>query len=222
MKHVALVFLALLGSSAVAFGQNDARWVQPYAQLPSYWELVGHLFGPGSALAEDERLKPITDLAVLEIGIIEGRAHVGENVASFATITYNGGSDNLSELADPHLVIKDLTQVRVSKAGTLGLTVSVRTASSSDGHMQCIYQWLKNRAFLADGLARAVTTCDKAAFWSSWQTQPERLPFAGTFVVDGSSVLDFSFDEATDEVLTTLRTPSTPPPAPTQPGFRIR
>lgn len=222
MKHAALVALVLVGSSAAASAQNDARWVQPYAQLPAYWELVGHLFGPGSALSENPDLKPITDLAVLEVGSIEARIHVGETVASFATITYNGGSDNLSELSDPHLVIKDLTQVRVNKAGTLGLTVSVRTASSSDGHMQCIYQLLKNRAFLADGLARAITTCDKAAFWSSWQTQPERLPFAGTFVVDGSSVLDISFDEATEEVLTSLRTPATPPPAPTQPGFRIR
>jgi hypothetical protein len=222
MKHAILVVLVLLGSSAAAFAQNDARWVQPYPQVASYWELVGHLFGPGSALVEDERLKPITDLAVLEVGTIEARTPVGETVAAFATITYNGGSDNLSELSDPHLVIKDLTQVRVSKAGTLGLTVSVRTASSSDGHMQCIYQLLKNCAFLADGLSRAIVACDKAAFWSSWQTQPQRLPFAGTFVVDGSSVLDISFDEATDEVLTALRTPATPPPAPTQPGFRIR
>ena len=163
MKHAALGVLLLLGAAGDAFAQNDARWVQPYVQLPSYWELVGHLFGPGSALSEDPRLKPITNLAVLEVGSIEARARIGETVASFATITYNGGAENLSELTDPHLVIKDLTQVRVIKAGTLGLMVDVRTASSSDGHMQCIYQWLRSRAFLADGLARAISTCDKAA-----------------------------------------------------------
>ena len=222
MKRLALGVLLVVAAAAPALAQNDARWVQPYQQLPGYWELVGHLFGPGSALAEDPNLKPITDLAVLEVGSIAPRMPVGEPVASFATITYNGGSDNLSELSDPHLVIKDLTQVRVIKAGTLGLMVEVRTASSSDGHMQCIYQGLRNRAFLADGLGRAIFNCDKAAFWSSWQRQPERLPFQGTFVVDGSSVLDLAFDPATEDVLTSLRTPSTPPPAPTQPGFRIR
>jgi hypothetical protein len=42
------------------------------------------------------------------------------------------------------------------------------------------------------------------------------------FVVDGSTVLDIGFDAASDDVLTSLRTPSTPPAATTQPGFRVR
>jgi hypothetical protein len=222
MKSSVAVVIFLLGVCGTASAQTDAHWVQPYAELPAYWELVGHLFGRGSALNDEPRLKPITDLAVLEVATIQARARPGDTIASFAAITYNGGSDNLAQLEKPQLVVKDLTQVRVIKAGTLGLMVDVRTASSAEGHMECIYQWLRSRAFLADGLARAITTCDKAAFWSTWHLQPDRLPFKGTFVIDGSTVLDIDYDAATDEVLTSLRTPSTPPPDTTQPGFRVR
>jgi hypothetical protein len=129
-------------------------------------------------------------------------------------LTYNGGPENLSQLDDPHLVIKDLTQVRVITAGTLGLMVESRTASSSEGHMECVYTWMRKMAFLLDGLARAITTCDKAAFWSSWQRQQERLPFKGSYTVDPSTVLELSFDSAAGEILTSLRDGNSRPGAP--------
>jgi hypothetical protein len=222
MKQLLFAAAFLIAVCSEAAAQSDARWVQPYPEIPAYWELVGRLFGDRSALAEDARLKTISDPAILAVGSVEPRSQLGVTAAWFATVTYNGSPENLAQLDDPHLVIKDLTQVRVIRAGTLGLMVDVRTASSSAGHMECIYQWLRSRVFLADGLGRAISTCDKAAFWSSWQRQPARLPFQGTFVVDGSTVLDIAYDPATEDVLASLRTPATPPPAVLQPGFRIR
>ena len=177
LRKTALATALSLAVATQAWAQEDARWVQPYPQVPTYWELVGRLFGDASALAEDPRLTLITVPAVLGVGSVQPRSQAGDTIALFATITYNGSSDNLPELDNPHLVVKDLTEVRVIKAGTLGLMVDVRTASSSDGHMQCVYQWLRSTAFLADGLGRAITTCNKAAFWSSWQRQPMVLPF---------------------------------------------
>jgi len=206
MKWAACV-LTVLATASTALAQGAPRWVQPYPEVPGYWQLVGRLFGDATALADDVRLKRITDPAVLAIGTVYPRVQAGDTVAAFAMLTYNGGPENLSQLDDPHLVIKDLTQVRVVIAGALGLMVDVRTASSSEGHMECVYTWLRRTAFLADGLARAITTCDKAAFWSSWQRQPTRLPFtAGTFAVDPSTVLELTYDPTTRDILTSLRT----------------
>src|SRR5690349_4452603 len=127
MKWAACVLTVLVTASA-ALAQGAPRWVQPYPEVPGYFQLVGRLFGDTTALADDARLKRITDPAVLAIGTVYPRVQAGDTVAAFAMLTYNGGPENLSQLDDPHLVIKDLTQVRVVIAGTLGLMVDVRTA----------------------------------------------------------------------------------------------
>jgi hypothetical protein len=212
VKLAGALAIALLASLTL-HAQSAPRWVQPYPQAPEYWQLVGRLFGDSTALADEPRLKRITDPAVLAVGTVKARVQAGETAASFAMLTYNGGPENLTQLDDPHLVIKDLTQVRVVIAGTLGLMVDLRTASSSEGHMECVYTWMRRTVFLVDGLARAITTCDKAAFWSSWQRQPARLPFTGgIFAIDPSTALEFGFDAATREILTSLKATSSAPP----------
>jgi len=200
--------------AAPAGGQTLPTWVRPYPQAPEYWELVGRLFGDTSALADDPRFKTITDPAILAIASVTPRAKGGDTVASFAMLTYNGSPENLAELLDPRLVIKDLTQVRVVLAGTLGLMVDVRTGSSSAGHQQCVETRMPQFSYLLDGRWRAVAACEPAVFWSSWQRQPGRLPFTGgTYMVDASTILAVSYDRPRKELSVSLRSPA-PAPAP--------
>jgi hypothetical protein len=207
-RSVLLLLLVAL-PCAVRAQAPPPRWIQPYAAVaPEYWELVGRLFEDSMEVARDATLAPITAPAVLALATVKPRAQTGDVVASFANTTFNGSPENLAQLDDPHFVVKDLAQVRFIKAGTLGVMIDVRTASSSDGHMLCIYSRLQKSAFLLDGLARAITLCDNGATWSSWQRQPERFPFNGTFALDGTTVLAFSLDPATDIVSTTIQNPS--------------
>ena len=202
-RAATLVLLLATPTAAHAQGQ----WRHPYPEeAPDYWELVGRLFPETMALAQDPELKPITDPAGLAFGTVRPRAGAGDTIASFAMVTYNGSPENLSQLEKPRLVIKDLTQVRLIIAGRLGVMVELRTASSSEGHMECFYAALRRSAFLLDGLARAAGACDRGATWSPWQRQPERLPFTGSFVLDGSTVLEFSADPTTQEITTSVRT----------------
>jgi hypothetical protein len=208
MRSVLLLVLVAL-PCAVRAQATPPRWIQPYpAAAPEYWELVGRLFEDSMEIARDTALAPITAPAVLALATVTPRAQTGDVVASFANMTFNGSPENLAQLEDPHFVVKDLAQVRFIKAGTLGVMIDVRTASSSDGHMLCIYSRLQKSAFLLDGLARAITLCDNGATWSSWQRQPERFPFSGTFALDGTTVLSFAVNPATDVVTTTLRNPA--------------
>jgi hypothetical protein len=208
--QLSALLLCLMAGPGGARAQTapPPRWIQPYAAAaPEYWELVGKLFEDSMEIARDATLAPITAPAVLALATVKPRAQAGDVAASFVNLTFNGSPENLAQLEDPHFVVKDMAQVRFIKAGTLGVMIDVRTASSSDGHMLCIYSRLQKSAFLLDGLARAITLCDNGATWSSWQRQPERYPFNGTFALDGTTVLAFSLDPATDSVRTTIQNP---------------
>lgn len=200
----AATLMVLLAAPVTA--QTSPQWMRPYPDAaPDYWELVGRLFPETMALADNPDLKPITDPAVLMFGTVRPHAEAGDTVASFAVVTYNGGPENLGQLSSPQLVIKDLIQLRLVIAGVYGVMVDLRTASSSEGHMLCFDAALRRSRFLLDGLMRAANACDRGATWSTWQRQPERLPFTGTFVLDATTVLEFSVDPATRQITSSLR-----------------
>ena len=213
---LALVVPALLALALppALHAQGGREWVRPYRQAPNYWELVGRLFGDSSAIADDPRLKAVAGPAVLTVAEIKSRAKPGETFASFAALTLNTDSDNIADAQEPRFVVRDVTQVRAILTGTQGIAVEARTGNSTFPHQQCIDGQMLRQAHLLDGRWQAVAACERTVFWSLWQRQT-RLPFAGTYVVDGWTTLAISYERKTGEMSVTLQTQvQAPAPAP--------
>lgn len=202
----AAALAVLLATPAAA--QSVPRWTQPTDRLPEYWELIGRMFGDQAAINDDRSLRLITDPAVIGLANIKARSRAGEVFARFAEITYNTTTDNQIDFVEPKLVVKEVREVRVMKAGADGIVVEWRSGSSSLNHKQCIDVWMARTAFLVDARWRAVAACERAVVWSAWQRPLGRpRPFETTFEVDGWTALDIKYDPALDEVRVLLRNP---------------
>ena len=198
----------LILSAAPTAAQSVPEWRQPTDRLPEYWELIGRMFGDQAAVNDDRSLRLITDPAVLGVANIQAKKRAGEVFARFAEITYNTTIDNQIDFVDPKLVIKEVREVRVMKAGTDGIVVEWRSGSSSVNHKQCIDVWMARTAFLVDARWRAVAACERAVVWSAWQRPIGRpRPYETTFEVDGWTALDIVYDPQQDEVRVALRNP---------------
>ncbi|MGE3401775.1 MAG: hypothetical protein AB7K63_04250 [Vicinamibacterales bacterium] len=151
MTRLLLHVTFMLGlATATAVAQTTPEWKQPTERLPEYWELIGRMFGDQAVINDDRSLRLITDLAVIGVANIKARSRAAEVFARFAEITYNTMDDNQIDFVEPKLVVKEVREIRVMKAGDEGIVVEWRSGSSSLNHKQCVDVWIARTAFLVD------------------------------------------------------------------------
>jgi hypothetical protein len=180
------------------------RWVTRPAGPPEYREFTGRLFGEGAAANGDPRYNDLTGPAAIAIGMFTPRARLGETFASYGTQFFNLESNLLPDINNLRIIVKDLTEVRVSFAGTSGISLDVRKGTMTVRYQQCLRQRGPELMYLVDGRWRAMAECQDLVTWGPWSAG-RRLPVSGTFAADGITTFDYAWDAAAGELRITLQ-----------------
>ena len=212
-----VVVLALLGSSGEAGAQAGdtlppvGEWVQPYRQLPGYWELIGRVVGDVPGVRQDRRYRGFLDPSVLIAGSIRESTKEGGTIGTFNRMQ-SIQADNVlnSELPPDRLVTAELTQVRFTALEGSAVRLEVRTGTPSSEFQQCVDARHTKFAHLLDIRMQAVTLCDGALFWLPWRPQATVMLDAsrrGTLTLEHIGVLVVTLDQAAGELHAIVRVP---------------
>ena len=213
VRLVSLIVLVVLAVAVPALlpeaaAQTPTReWTRPYpAEHPTYWELLGRLYGEFAQANQVPLFDDVTAPAALSVADVPVAAPLRETVFSSVVFTFNLNSENALKTR-PRLVVRDTAEVRVVLTPLNELGVELRTGSSSDRHQDCIDSQMPALLGALDARWQAVNACARAVTWSAWRDL-ERLPVTGgSFVVDGATALDITYDASTKRARATPRLP---------------
>lgn len=219
VRRAVILALAVLTSapSALVWAQTGdgvpptGEWVQPYRELPGYWELVGRLFADTPEVRRDRRFNGFVDPAVLVAGTIRTAAKPEETLATFVRFLPVQAENVLNaDLPPDRLVTAEVTQVRFTAAEAGGVRLDIRTGTPSSEFQQCVDTRHTKFGHLADVRVQSVMFCERTLFWMPWRPQPP-IPLdgasRGTLPLEHIGVLALTYDATGKTVRAIVRVP---------------
>lgn len=195
VRRAALLLTIAAAIATAATAQAPNRWVQPYSDVPTYWEQIQ----PDSASLPSVLRGP----QIRSVAIINRTPRTGDLVASVVGYNFLLGESGLALGTS----VTDLVEVRFVGADNAGVSLEMRQGARSFALSRQLSQCVKDGAEVAfhrlDVRWHVVANCNRFIEFGGWQQL--RFSHRASYLTPRDLPLEFVYDTANQSLIVSVR-----------------